>query len=146
MGLITWWGLTSGIYGSTNLEGWLGDFPKPVWYNPKGVVNIMLLFMVEKYYRVQYNNCKEDALCVTKPDGSIMVFTPTAKGLYALQTGSTGWSHINTVADCMKEYTKREYHDAAFARKVQNILIPCNAYLHQDCQHAAYCKFASWPC
>jgi hypothetical protein len=134
---------------STNLQGWRGDFPKPVWYNPKGVVNIMSLFVVKKYYRIQYDNYKEqDALRVTKLDGSIMVFTPTAKGLYALRTGSTGWTHVNTVADCKKEYTKREYRDAALARKQgpKHSHVPCNVYLHQDCQYAAYCKFANWPC
>jgi hypothetical protein len=97
---------------STNLQGWRGDFPKPVWYNPKGVVNIMSLFVVKKYYRIQYDNYKEqDALRVTKLDGSIMVFTPTAKGLYALRTGSTGWTHVNTVMRHLP------------ASKVQNILM-----------------------
>jgi hypothetical protein len=91
----------------------LGDFPEPVQYNPNGVANIMLLFVVKKYYRVQYDNFEQDALRVTKPDGSIMIFKPTTKGLYALLTWYTGWTHVNTVADHKHEYTKWEYRDAA---------------------------------
>jgi hypothetical protein len=37
---------------STNLMGWLGDYPEPVWYNPKGVANILLLFRIKIYYRI----------------------------------------------------------------------------------------------
>ena len=108
---------------STNLQGWLGDFPEPVWYNPKGVANIMSLFVVKKYYRVQYDSAKQDAMIVVKPDGSDMVFTPTAKGLYALNNHLAGWAHVNTVAERKSEYTKREYRDAVLAWKIQNILM-----------------------
>jgi hypothetical protein len=62
-------------------------------------------------------------MIVVKPDGSDMVFTPTAKGLYALDNHLAGWVHVNTVAKCKSEYTKHEYHDAVLARKIQNILM-----------------------
>lgn len=101
----------------------MGDFPEPVWYNPKGVANIMSLFVVKKYYRVQYDNGKQDAILVTKLNGSTMVFKPTTKGLYALKDASTRWAHINTVNDHRQEYTIREYHNAVLARKIQNILM-----------------------
>ena len=39
-------------FTTTNQQGWLGNFPEPVWYNPNGVANIMSLFVVKKYYRV----------------------------------------------------------------------------------------------
>ena len=60
---------------------------------------------------------------MTKHDGSIMIFKPTAKGLYALSDHSNGWAHVTTVADRKREYTKREYRDAVLAQKVQNILM-----------------------
>jgi hypothetical protein len=84
---------------STNLKGWLGDFPEPVWYNPDGVANIMSLFMFKQHYRVWYDSEKQDALLVTKPSGWTMVFKPTTKGLYALADQATRWVHINTVAE-----------------------------------------------
>jgi hypothetical protein len=37
---------------TTNQQGRLGSFPEPVWYNPKGVANILSLNSVKKYYRV----------------------------------------------------------------------------------------------
>jgi hypothetical protein len=83
----------------TNLKGWSGDFPEPVWYNPNGVANIMSLFIVKQYHRVQYNSAKQDALIVTKPDGSNMMFSPTIKGLYALDNDLSGWAHVSTVAE-----------------------------------------------
>jgi hypothetical protein len=30
--------------------GYLGDFLEPVWYDPKGVADILSLFIVQKYY------------------------------------------------------------------------------------------------
>lgn len=42
---------TAGV-ATMNLQGWLGDFPEPVWYIPQGVANILSLFLVQKYYCV----------------------------------------------------------------------------------------------
>ena len=121
---------TAGVT-TTNLKGWLGDFPEPVWYIPHGVANIMSLFIVKKYYRVRYDSMKQDAMLVTKPDGTTMSFRPTEKGLYALEDQLSGWTHVSTVADRKQEYTKREYRDAVLARKIQNILMfPRSASLH----------------
>jgi hypothetical protein len=108
---------------STNLKGWLGNFPEPVWYNPDGVASIMSLFMVKKHYRVRYDSDKQDALLVTKPNGGTTVFKPTTKGLYALANHLTGWVHVNTVVDQKREYTKHKYRDAVLARKIQNIIM-----------------------
>jgi uncharacterized membrane protein YgcG len=108
---------------TTNLKGWLGDFPEPVWYNPNGVANILSLFIVKRYYHVRYDSAQHDTITVTKPDGNTWVFAPTGKGLYALTNLSTDWAHITTVADRKEEYTKREYRDAVLARKIQNIVM-----------------------
>jgi hypothetical protein len=51
---------------STDLMGWLGDYPKPVWFNPKGVANILSLFLVKTYYRIQYDSATKDTFMVTK--------------------------------------------------------------------------------
>jgi hypothetical protein len=72
---------------TTNLKGWLGDFPEPVWYNPDGVANIMSLFVIKKYYRVRYDSNRQDALLVTKPNGGTMVFFPSP----ALRKDCTPW-------------------------------------------------------
>ena len=111
-------------FTTTNQQGWLRNFPELVWYNTNGVLaNIMSPFVVKKYYRVEYDNYKQDALHVTKPDRSVMIIEPTKKGLYALANHSTGWVHVNTVADRRHEYTKRKYRDALLACGVQNIIM-----------------------
>lgn len=81
------------------MKEWLGDFLEPVWYNPNGVVNILSLFIVKKHYRVQYDSVKQDALIVTKPNSDKLTFTPTGRGLYALQGDVDGWVHVSTVAN-----------------------------------------------
>jgi hypothetical protein len=116
----------------TNLQGYLGDFPEPVWYSPGGIVNILSLKVVAKYYDVEYVSRTEDAFIVTGPNGVKVKFEPTAKGLYACSvrqggSDSDAWAFINLVDDIKGEYTKREYRDAALARKVQNIMMFPNA-------------------
>ena len=111
----------------TNQMGWLDNFPEPVWYDPKGAANILSLYIVKKYFHVQYDNEVADAFTVTKPDGAELHFEPTAKGLYALTDSTHGhsqaWTLVSTVADRKAEYTKREYRDALLARKIQNIIM-----------------------
>jgi hypothetical protein len=112
---------------TTNLMGWFGDFPEPVWYNPKGVANILSLFIMTKYYHVLLDSKKDNALIVLKPNGDTTRFVPTGKGLYAysgpLDDQPTAWALVNTVDDVKQEYTKQEYRDAVLARKIQNIIM-----------------------
>ena len=42
---------TTGV-ATTNLQGWLGDFPELVWYIPQRVMNILPIYIVQKYYRI----------------------------------------------------------------------------------------------
>jgi hypothetical protein len=111
----------------TNLMGWLGDFPEPVWFNPKGVTNILSLYIVTKYYHVQFDSKQDNTLIVTNPNGHVSRFAPTGKGLYAYsgmsRDQSSAWALVNTVEDHKEEYTKREYRDALLARKIQNIIM-----------------------
>jgi hypothetical protein len=111
----------------TNLMGWLGDFLEPVWFNPKGVTNILSLYIVTKYYHVQFDSKQDNALIVTNPNGHVSRFAPTGKGLYAYSGTSkdqlSAWALVNTVEDHKEEYTKREYRDALLAQKIQNIIM-----------------------
>jgi len=50
---------------TTNQQGRLGNFPEPVWYNPKGVANILSLNSVKKHYRVTYDSAERDTFVVT---------------------------------------------------------------------------------
>jgi hypothetical protein len=109
---------------STNLKGWLGSFPEPVWYDPKAVANILSLYTVKKYYRVKYNSQKDDAFIVSDADGQDYRFVPTGRGLYAYHRQSDDdWAFVSTVADKKDLYTNQAYQAAARARQVQNIIM-----------------------
>ena len=113
---------------TTNQQGRLGSFPEPVWYNPKGVANILSLNSVKKHYRVTYDSAGSDAFIVTDTSNSLELhFKPTKNGLYALRgpssDGEEKWSFVNTVADNKDMYTKREIRAATRARQVQNIMM-----------------------
>jgi hypothetical protein len=41
-------------------QGYFGNYPYPVWYNPKGVANILSLYNVTKHYRVTANGQLEE--------------------------------------------------------------------------------------
>jgi hypothetical protein len=66
-----------------NLMGQFGDFPEPVWYNPDGVANILLLYIVSQHYWVTMDTKHDNVMYVTKNDGTVLRFMPVGKGLYA---------------------------------------------------------------
>jgi hypothetical protein len=108
------------------LQSRLGDFPEPVWYNPKGVANILSLNSVKRHYQVKYDSEGDDTFIVTDGTGRELHFKPTKKGLYALRGPSYGtghWSFLNTVSGKKDMYTKRELKAAAHACQVQNIMM-----------------------
>jgi hypothetical protein len=111
---------------TTNQQGKLGSFPEPVWYNPKGVANILSLNSVKRHYRVTYDSAGSDTFVVTDKDGLQLHFKPTKNGLYALRGPTSGeqkWSFLNTVSDKKDTYTKRELKSATRAREAQNIMM-----------------------
>ena len=99
---------------TTNQQGRLGNFPEPVWYNPKGAANILSLNSVKKYYCVAYDSAGSDTFfVVTDATNSLELhFKPTKNGLYTLRgpssDGQEKWSFVNTISDNKDIYTKRE--------------------------------------
>ena len=61
---------------------YFGSYPEPIWFNPNGIVNIMSLSNVSKYYQVKMNTSIKDCITLIKIDGEEVRFTPTAKDLY----------------------------------------------------------------
>ena len=107
-------------------KGYFGSYPEPVWYNPHGIANIMLLDNVAKYYRITMDTEAEQGMLLHKDDGHIMRFTPTQKGLYHhnLKWEDGGlWSFITTVADKADQYTHRAIQRARAAWRFQNIIM-----------------------
>jgi hypothetical protein len=98
-----------------------GDFLEAVWYDPKGVTNILSLHVVKKYFNVRYDSQRDDAFIVSGHDGQEYRFEPTSNGLYVMarmmdESQEWGMAFIMTVKDQMAKYTKREYEEARQAR------------------------------
>jgi hypothetical protein len=96
------------------MKAYLGDFPTPIWYNPNGIVNILLFHIVAQYYHICYDNCWKDMFFVTGPNGRQVGFEPTEKRLYAYSAStsdaaSEAWAFINLADDQKQEFTKWEY-------------------------------------
>ena len=53
-----------------------------VYYNPSHIANILGFAPMAAKHRITYDNAKEDAFLVHRPNG-IMKFTKTKEGLYA---------------------------------------------------------------
>ena len=47
---------------STNLMGYLGSYPEPVWFNPAGIANILSQNNVAKYYRLTMDSERDNAI------------------------------------------------------------------------------------
>ena len=112
---------------TTQLKGYLGDFPEPVWFDPGGVANVLSLHIIIKYYRVSYDSAVSDEFLIEVSSDTTLHFTPAAKGLYAYSecrgSRSTAWAFVTTVTDKRDLYTKRAYQDAVTARQAQNIMM-----------------------
>jgi hypothetical protein len=86
----------------------LGCFPEPVWRDPDGMANIISLNSMKKYYKVKYDNTKEDAIIVMGHEGTVYHFEPHGKGLYTykhLRNHCTNWAFVITVKDTRKTCT-----------------------------------------
>ncbi|KAI2491389.1 Reverse transcriptase (RNA-dependent DNA polymerase) [Fragilaria crotonensis] len=109
---------------STKLIGELQGYGT-VWYNPKGIANILSLSRVkERGYRVTFDSSDGNAFHLHKSDGGVRIFTQSDKGLYYLDTqeDTTGVSLVNTVADKATKYSERDYSKAKLARSIQKII------------------------
>jgi hypothetical protein len=106
----------------TNMVGDLEGYGT-VWYNPKGIANILSLSQVEKKHRVTYDSSAEKAFIVHKEDGSERRFKQAKSGLFYLDTTKeVGTVLVNTVDDNKSRYTNRDYQRALLARKLQNTI------------------------
>jgi hypothetical protein len=112
---------------STNMIGELLGYGT-VWYNPKGIANILSLARVKEHgYRVTFDSSEGNAFHLHKNDGTVRVFKQSPKGLYYMDTKDTKDNHdeiimVNTVEDNSTKYSQRDYSKAKMARKIQHII------------------------
>ena len=107
---------------------WIGELVGygTVWYNPKGIANILSLARVkERGYRVTFDSSDGNAFHLYKSDGTVRVFNESPKGLYYLDTKKAQQAEVtmvNTVEDNGTKYSQRDYSKAELARKIQKII------------------------
>jgi hypothetical protein len=127
------------IAGRINLtkQGYLGEYPFPVWYNPDGVANILSLFNVLRSNRVTMDTKKSQTIRVHMNDGSSIDFRPTGNGLWVhhidnVQHVQNMWSMLSTVSNKKQLYTKRACKRAVMACRLQNIIMRTSTWKYQD--------------
>jgi hypothetical protein len=103
---------------STNL---VGDLPGygTVWYHPNGTANILSLNKVKERYRMTYDSTNGNAFVVHKGNGTSHTFQQSPRGLFYMDTATTGTLLVNTVAENKTSYTNRDYLKAVLAREIQ---------------------------
>ena len=111
-----------------NQMGYLGDYPRPVWFNPEGGANIMSMFNITQQYHLSMDTHEANAILMHHNNGDVTVFTLSEHGLYkhALsnkESISGFWSCIQTVTEHKEHYTQREIQAANQARRFQNSIM-----------------------
>ena len=110
-------------------------FNEPVWFSKKAITNILSLLLVKKEYPVSYDG--EDFIVHRASHGySDMVFKPHPTGLHVWDINdprshaSYTFAVIETVADNMKMFTKRQIDGGNLARDLQaGLAYPSNGDL-----------------
>jgi hypothetical protein len=106
---------------SKNLVGNLPGYGE-VWYNPNGITNILLLSKVkERGFWVTFDSDTGNKLHVHKIDGNKRVFQQSKRGLYHMDTNTTGITLVNTVEGNKYNFSNTDNSRALLAPKVQKI-------------------------
>ncbi len=108
----------------TNMIGEMPGYPGEVWYNPKGIANILSMANVKKYYRITYDSSQGDGFIVHKTDETQRCFKESDKGLFYLDTPEQPKATVlvTTVEDVKSNYTIQDYKQAELARHLQNVI------------------------
>ena len=110
---------------TTNMIGEMPGYPGEIWYNPRGIANILSVANVQKHYRITYDSANGEGFIVHKSDGTQRLFKESEKGLFYLDTsegGLKGTVLINTVQENKSKYTTRDYQQAQLARHIQDTI------------------------
>jgi hypothetical protein len=114
------------------MMGDLPGCPRPVWYFPHAIANILSLSNVSNLPRwwVKYDSSNGSGFMVTKEDGSTIMFDRSSgrggpEGQYRTvlsNKGLHGMIFVNTVDNNKSNFTKEEVTRAELARTFQKIV------------------------
>ena len=125
----------------TKTNGDLTVYSNHVWYNPKGIANILSLGMVQKNQPVTYNSQDGNEFAIHIPQQP--TFNRTKAGIFYYDMRNLlknkdvhimvndSHSPISQVQDKKKGYTSRNIRRADIERQFQRITgLPINGILH----------------
>ena len=101
---------------TVNMMGHLKGYGD-VWYDPNGIANILSLFNVQEKLYTIFGGEVGNRFIVVNSDGVTRSFVPTRTGLY-VSSFDDRVALVSTVADNMKQYTKRDVEKAKAAREL----------------------------
>jgi len=91
-----------------------------MWYDPKGIANILSFKKVREKYAVAYDATNKSFTVTTKPNGKVFVFKELVLGLHYLDTkAESGVALVNTVAGNHSSYSNDDYLWAVSTRELQ---------------------------
>jgi uncharacterized membrane protein len=94
-----------------------------VWCHPSGISIILSFSRVSEHgCHIMYNRAEGNRSILSKPDGSTRISEQLDRGLFYMDTIACGVTMVNTVADNIFSYTKRDCSRAVLARKIQTML------------------------
>ena len=108
-------------------------FDTPVWFSNKAITNILSLLVVKREYKVSYDG--DDFIIHRASKGYYdMVFKPHESGMHVLDINDprsqASYAFVETVAENMQMFTKREIVGGNLARDLQAALAyPSNSDL-----------------
>jgi hypothetical protein len=75
-------------------------------------------------HHVTYDSVDGNEFRVHKDDGTRRIFKQSGRGLFYMdtQSGETGTTLVNTVAENKSRYTNRDYSRAELARRLQRVI------------------------
>ncbi len=104
--------------------GKIPGYPGDVWYNPKGIANILSMANVKKCYQITYDSSQGDGFIVHKTNGTQRCFMESDKGLFYLDRSEQPKATVlvTTVEDVKSNFTVRDYRQAELTRHSQNVI------------------------
>ena len=111
--------------GGELIVEYIADFsgyPKPVWFHPKAITNIISYANLADNYRMLYDNRTEDAFLLFKQNGDILKLTRSPNGIYYHDLQNRQIMLLNQVSENELGYTQQELEKARLARKLYGMI------------------------
>ena len=116
--------------GKTHMYGHVHGINDRIWIDEDGIANVLALCLIQRQYRVTYDNWKQPCFYVHKPNGDIITFQEDKGGLHYHDIDNpkmkTNIAHtvalVETVQENSKEFTKRQVNEAKSARRLYSMV------------------------